>query len=299
MAGLVIFALSSDVVRGSHLGVLVLGVLGALLGCREFARLARVQATEVQLAPMMVVSVALVVSGNLGGESPTSPGILPGSWLITLHQGLDGVPEGTLILGLGLAWVLLAQMFYHATTRFFANVGATVLGMVYLGVVFSLFQRLALLQGSATYYHSASAFPGRGSQLLLVFLAATKLGDVAAYFGGRAFGRHKMAPRISPGKTWEGFAFSFVGAIGGSYLLSWILGSCFAHGPFQGWWQPLVWGLVLGPIGVAGDLAESSMKRDAAMKDSGTALGGFGGFLDIYDALVLAAPVAYVLALVL
>ena len=60
-----------------------------------------------------------------------------------------------------------------------------------------------------------------------------------------------------------------------------------------------MWALVLGPLGVAGDLAESAMKRDAAVKDSGAAVPGFGGFLDILDALILAAPVAYLLALVL
>lgn len=299
MAALVVFALASDVKRESHLGVLVLGIAGALLGCREFARLARVQASEVQLAPMAVVSVLLVLAGNLAGEVDSSRPALPPSVLDDVGRILDRYPVPMLILGLGFAWVLLAQMFYHATTRFFANVGATVLGMVYLGVVFYVIQRLALLEGDAAYYGADHGFAGRGGQLLLLFLATCKLGDVTAYFGGRAFGKHKMVPRISPGKTWEGFVFSFVGAIGGAYLFTWLFTFWFPEGPFNGWWQPFVWGLVLGPFGVAGDLAESCMKRDAAVKDSGNSLGGFGGFLDIYDALVLAAPVAYCLALVL
>ena len=143
----------------------------------------------------------------------------------------------------------------------------------------------------------ASAY--RGTQLVLLFLATVKMGDIGAYFGGRTFGKHKMSPRISPGKTWEGFAFSFVGAIGGAYLFTWGLTATCAHAPFDGWWQPLVWALVLGPLGVAGDLAESAMKRDAAVKDSSNVVPGFGGFLDILDAVILAAPVAYLLALVL
>src|SRR4051812_7002633 len=78
MAALVTFALASDVARSSHIGVLVLGIAGALLGCREFARLARVQATEVQLAPMAVVSVLLVIVGNVAGELWSSqPAISP------------------------------------------------------------------------------------------------------------------------------------------------------------------------------------------------------------------------------
>jgi phosphatidate cytidylyltransferase len=299
MGGLVLFALCSDIARKSHYGVLALGIIGAALGCREFARLARVQATEVQLLPMTVVSVLLVVVGNITGELGSSrPAMSRGALDILRDLVLSG-QVAMVILGLGLAWVLLAQMFYHATTRFFSNVGATVLGMVYLGVIFHLIQRLALMEGTAEYYGFGGDFAGRGGQLLLLFLAATKFGDITAYFGGRAFGKHKMVPKISPGKTWEGFAFSFIGAIGGTYLFAWILGGYFPHGPFNGWWQPFVWGLVLGPFGVAGDLAESSMKRDAAVKDSGSSLGGFGGFLDIYDALVVAAPVAYLLALVL
>jgi phosphatidate cytidylyltransferase len=292
MGGLVLVAVGWDIARGSHWGVLVLGIAGAVMGCREFARLARVQAGEVQFLPMTVISVLLVVAGNLCGRGGAAPVELPPGLL-------DGTALTALILGVGLAWTMLAQMLQHATTRFFSNVGATIFGMVYLGVIFNLIERLALLEGSAAYYGSPAPFPGRGGELLLLFLATTKLGDVAAYFGGRAFGRHRMAPLISPGKTWEGFAFSFVGAVGGAYLFAWICTLLMPHGPFRGWWQPLAWGLALGPFGVAGDLAESCMKRDAAMKDSGTSMGGFGGFLDIFDALVVAAPIAYLLALAL
>ncbi|MBA2481880.1 MAG: phosphatidate cytidylyltransferase [Planctomycetes bacterium] len=299
MSGLVIFAIASDVLRQSHLGVLILGIAGAVLGCLEFARLARVQATEVQSAPMIVVSVLLVLVGHLSGELRSSNPALSSTFLAHIDHLLTTKPVTMLIMGLGLAWVLLAQMFHHATTRFFSNVGATVLGMVYMGVVFHLLQRLALLEGTAEYYGTGDDYSGRGGQLVMLFLASCKLGDVTAYFGGKTFGRHKMVPKISPAKTWEGFFCSFIGAIGGAYLFAWLFTVYFPHGPFNGWWQPLVWGLILGPFGVAGDLAESCMKRDAAMKDSGKSLGGFGGFLDIYDALVLAAPVAYLLALVL
>jgi len=299
MSALVILAVCSDIQRHSHLGVLLLGVVGVVLGCREYARLARVHAPQVQLLPMIIVSVLLTIVGSQGAAI----GQQLGTWLPGLGSDLGSppvlAPLTALLLGLGMAWVMLNQMARHGAQDFFANVGATMLGMVYLGVVFQVLMQLVALDGSRAYYHSLTGFDGRGGLLVLVFLGSTKLGDVAAYFGGRAFGRHKMAPSISPGKTWEGFAFSFVGAIGGAYLMSWILSRFYPHGPFNGWWQPFVWGLVLGPFGVGGDLAESCMKRDAAMKDSGTAMGGFGGFLDIYDALVLAAPVAYVLALVL
>jgi phosphatidate cytidylyltransferase len=143
------------------------------------------------------------------------------------------------------------------------------------------------------------ANPDRGTELVLLFLAATKLGDVGAYFGGRAFGRRKLAPGISPGKTWEGFYCSLAGSVIGVYGFQALLIALGAPHPFGAWWAPTVWALCLGPLGVAGDLAESCMKRAAAVKDSGTALPGFGGFLDILDALILAAPLAVLLALIL
>jgi phosphatidate cytidylyltransferase len=157
---------------------------------------------------------------------------------------------------------------------------------------------LAMVHGADGYYGDGD-YANRGNQLLLCFITSCKLGDVTAYFGGRAFGRHKMTPRVSPGKTWEGFAFSFLGAIGGAYLVTWIFTATCAHGPFNGWWQPLVWGLIIGPLGVVGDLAESCMKRQAEVKDSGASLPGFGGWLDVFDALILAAPAAYLLSLLL
>jgi phosphatidate cytidylyltransferase len=280
MAGLVIGAIAHDLIRGSHWGILVLGIVAGIAGSIEFTKLARAHATHARLAPLVVVVVALVLVAQLslllGPDTAARAGQLP---LIPL------------ILGFGLLWTVLAQMFRYATDNFFANVGSTLFGMIYLGISLHLLQQLALVEGPGNTY--------RGTQLFLLFLAAVKLGDVGAYFGGRAFGRHKMSPRISPGKTWEGFAFSFVGAVGGTYLFAWFLALTCAYQPFDAWWKPLVWALVLGPLGVAGDLAESAMKRDAAVKDSGASVPGFGGFLDILDALILAAPIAYLLALVL
>ena len=278
-----------DLMRESHQALLALGLVGMAAGCREFARLARQSvAAEVQLAPMMTIGLLMVLEAHLHRTFTISP---DHPWLFAFLFRAPEEPVITLLLAVGLLWVVLVQMLRHATERFFANVGATMLGMLYLGVALNLLERLALLDTPQNF--------NRGTQLILLFLAATKLGDVAAFFGGRALGRHKMAPRISPGKTWEGFACSFVGSISGVYLFQWLLGAFGPHAPFDAWWKPAVWALILGPLGVAGDLAESCMKRDAAVKDSGASLPGFGGFLDILDALILAAPLAYLLALVL
>lgn len=274
-----------DVLAGSRWGILVLGLVAVVLGAREFVRLARVHAARVRLAPMAAISGLLVVEAHLhqGGVWRT---LDP-----ELCALLDPLPLVPLLLGAGLLWSTLAQMASRfPTERFFANVGGSLFGMFYLGLSFNMLERLALL-----------AAPGngeRGLQLVVCFLAAVKCGDIAAFFGGTACGRHKLCPAISPGKTWEGFAFSLAGSVGGTYGVA----ALFAAGgaaPFTAWWQPLAWGLILGPLGAAGDLAESCMKRDAAMKDSGRGAPGFGGYLDLLDAVILAAPVAFLLALAL
>lgn len=275
-AGLVTAVIAIDLTSGTHYGIAALGVLAVTLGSREYVRLARSLAPDLRLAPVLVANLVVVL---LPIWSPLANSERPG---LTLLGGGDAV---AVVIGLALCWALLEQMFRRGPDGIFAHVGATTLGIAYLGIPFLLLHRLGELPA--------------GGQLLLVFIAAVKLGDVSAFFGGRTFGRHKMCPTISPGKTWEGFAASFVGAIGGSYLFAWLPTTWGSEGPFVGWWQPAVWGLVLGPLGVLGDLAESCLKRAAGAKDSGSSMPGFGGILDILDALIIAAPAAYLLARIL
>ena len=288
MAFVVIGAITHDIIRGSHLGVLVMGILSVIFASREMVKLTQPHAPYVNYLAMMVTSVALVAIAHW--QQPISlPFLHLKDNTNQLHPG--AIPATMLITTLGLLWVVVGHMFRHATEHFITSVGATLLGILYLGGSLHLLQQLALIETTESTY--------RGTQLLLLFIATTKMGDVFAYFGGRAMGKNKMSPRISPGKTWEGFACSFAGAIGGAYLFTWGFSLTCHHQPFNGWWQPAVWGFILGPLGVLGDLAESAMKRDAAVKDSGASVPGFGGVLDILDAIVLGAPVAYLLALLL
>jgi phosphatidate cytidylyltransferase len=124
-----------------------------------------------------------------------------------------------------------------------------------------------------------------GPHLLLFTLVLVWVGDTAAYFVGRGIGRWKMAPEISPNKTWEGAVANFVGAL----LVAVV---------FRYWIKlPLVDLLALAAIGSVagqiGDLFESAWKRSAGVKDSGTILPGHGGMLDRIDALILAAPAVW------
>jgi phosphatidate cytidylyltransferase len=137
--------------------------------------------------------------------------------------------------------------------------------------------------------------PSVGMIALLSLIVIVKLSDSGAYFTGRMLGRHKLAPRLSPGKTVEG-------ALGGlliACLMSWLvfpvlLPRLFTNSVDLGpWWGWVVYAALLTLAGMLGDLAESLLKRDADRKDSSTWLPGLGGVLDILDSIVFAAPVAY------
>jgi phosphatidate cytidylyltransferase len=129
------------------------------------------------------------------------------------------------------------------------------------------------------------------TSLVLMILIVVKATDIGAYFGGRALGRHKLIPWLSPGKTWEGLLCGviFSGIIGA------IFSPHFLHHMPTVWWKGFIISAVLGAIGQVGDLLESMMKRDAEVKDSGKIIPGFGGVLDVIDSPLLAAPFAYLL----
>ncbi len=138
----------------------------------------------------------------------------------------------------------------------------------------------------------------RGPWVVLAAMAIVWIADTAAYFSGRAFGRRKLAPAISPGKTWEGV----YGALAAVALYA-VVVTQFAEGAgyrselsvaAAAIWIAMALGLVL--LSVAGDLFESLLKRHAGVKDSGTILPGHGGVLDRIDALLSAMPAAALLA---
>ncbi len=131
----------------------------------------------------------------------------------------------------------------------------------------------------------------RGVGILFLPIAVTWVGDSAAYFVGRAIGRHKLAPAISPNKTWEGAIAGFAATVGFGVLFvdftrDWV-----------GWelslWQILALGGIVSIAGQLGDLVESRFKRDCGVKDSSNLIPGHGGFLDRIDSLLFAFPVTY------
>jgi phosphatidate cytidylyltransferase len=142
-----------------------------------------------------------------------------------------------------------------------------------------------------------------GPALVIFLMVCVWAGDIAALYIGRAFGKRKLAPRLSPGKTWIGSIASIVGSMLAAGLVVLISNLLLAHGNTvlhisEPVWQSLILAAILNIAAQLGDLLESAIKRGAGVKDSGTLLPGHGGILDRIDALLLAAPVLwYVLLL--
>lgn len=141
--------------------------------------------------------------------------------------------------------------------------------------------------------HGESPFAGFFLLFLMMFMIWGN--DTFAYFGGKLFGRHLMAPHLSPKKTWEGFAFGFLGAAAAFGILFAVYGDASSATMGQLW--PLI--LLVSVFGPIGDLAESKVKRVAGAKDSSNLLPGHGGVWDRFDSALLVAPAVYLYILLL
>jgi CDP-diglyceride synthetase len=184
------------------------------------------------------------------------------------------------LFALGLGLIFLGQMIFSRLEDALRRISCTVLGIAYLGFCGAAILSIRMVFGTAG---------------LIIFLASVKCADIGAYFVGSFYGRHKMIPWLSPGKSWEGF----FGGLGLSAVVSVVLGLLLSSSlaPLP-WWSWAIFGISVGIAGQFGDLCESLLKRSAEVKDSGALVPEFGGVLDIIDSPLLAAPVGYlVLAL--
>jgi len=232
------------------------------------------------LFALVAVAGAVAVHEFVVMARPLAP-LAPAAYVGVLLALLGAERGGLLWMLAGFLSTLLVAFALNtlAKTRppATAAIGATVLAAAWIG--FGLGHIVLLRRMDA--HPQLIAF----TVLLVVFAA-----DTFAYFGGRLFGRHKLAPTLSPGKTWEGFV---VGSLVGIFVAFVAL-----YQDRDGYltiWESLVLGLVVVLVAVAGDLFESMLKRDMQVKDTGRLLGGHGGVLDRIDALLFAAPATYYL----
>jgi phosphatidate cytidylyltransferase len=193
---------------------------------------------------------------------------------------------GAAIVASVAAFVVVGSLMFYSRKKTVEGVvaatGGTLFAFVYLGLLFGFL--LAIRRE-----HSA--------WLVLGVLLITKSCDIGAYFTGRALGRHKLIPWLSPGKTWEGLAggvalATVLGVVGAWFSQQTTLGAGYEL------WQGAVLGAILALVGQLGDLLASLLKRDAGIKDSSNVLPGFGGVLDVIDSPLLAGPAAFWLLVV-
>jgi phosphatidate cytidylyltransferase len=172
------------------------------------------------------------------------------------------------------------QFLSKSNTKGILAISTTLFGLLYVPWLLNFMQKI--------YF-----FPGledQGKFYVLYFIVVTKFSDSGAYLVGSLIGRHKMIPRISPGKTWEGFGGAIVVSTGASIAFAGLAGARLAGMTLT---HAIVLGIILSTSAVVGDLIESIFKREAGVKDSGRFFPGIGGILDLLDSLLFNAPLMY------
>lgn len=212
---------------------------------------------------LMVVTF-LHVTGNLGiHDTPSRVNDFETSILIVFVLGL-----------------CVRQFVSKSNTAGILAISTTLFGLMYVPWLLNFIQKI-------------NFFPGindHGKYYVLYFILVTKFSDTGAYAIGSLIGRHKMIPRISPAKTWEGFAGAILVATGASLVYTHFLADKMdGMTPLHA----VILGVMLSCSAVIGDLIESLFKREAGVKDSGNFFPGIGGILDLLDSLLFNAPIMY------
>ena len=246
------------VIWGGFPYLTILVALAALWGMYEFNGLARGTGAVTALAPGMLLTLLFVLNGQLAEDQASAvPFLIAASFGVPLLW--NAVQPGRSVRGFVRNWLLAAA------------------GPLYVGLLLS--HALMLREAGDLLYD------GRNWLLFAVF--TTFATDSGAYFVGKGVGRHRMAPSISPAKTWEGAAGGLAGAVGVAVAVRAIFDL------EAGVLEVALLGLGLGVAAQVGDLVESVLKRRAGAKDAGALIPGHGGLLDRMDSLLVTIPVTY------
>jgi phosphatidate cytidylyltransferase len=267
-----IILLAADLFGGVLGWAVVIAVLAALCAS-EFYQVMRTEhhrANEVfgvLASAIMPIAAAIYATRVATGTPGLAAGASSASELGAV--GLTAVVGGLILAA--LVWNIAFRRVKGTDTA------TTVFGAMYAGFTLS---HLVLVRALDS-----------GAEIIVIILASVWAMDVFAYFVGSAFGTHRLAPHISPKKTWEGFAAGMVGTVA-----AWTIGWYLIHTSLPLWWF-VVTGIVVAIAALLGDLAESRLKREMNVKDSGRLLPGHGGFLDRFDSLIVVSVVVYYLLL--
>lgn len=248
----------------------------ACLGQLEFYSMCRQAGVSVFRIPGMVAGVALIaVTFFTIGPSPESMA--------------NAYRWEQVVLVAGLLAILLRQLPYGTDGKPLASISCSLLGIFYIAYTLNFFTRLVFRWDEAM---SGVGIGITGCRLVLYLVLVVKITDVGAYFTGRFLGRHKAFPVLSPKKTWEGVAGGVVAAVLASVIF--VLAVNGSFGAIRiGLPHAVILGLLLSSAGIVGDLFESLIKRASGVKDSGSAVPGMGGVLDVLDSLLFGTPILY------
>ncbi len=255
--GVGLFAAVVATLEWFHWGFVVMVAAALALGSIEVSRALKRVGMNAATVPIVVGAIAIVTGSYLAGSLP-SAGIPSNTWLL--------VSTGLTVLT-ALIWRMPG-----GADGFVRDAAASLFIIAYVPLLGSF---VPLLLASP-----------QGGRQVVVYMLCVLASDIGGFVVGVLAGRHQMAPRISPKKTWEGFA----GSIGFGMIIG-VLGVTLLLG--APWWVGLMLGALLVAFGTAGDLVESLIKRDVGIKDMSHFLPGHGGVMDRLDSLLLAAPVAW------
>jgi phosphatidate cytidylyltransferase len=264
----------------------LLGTIVVLLALHEFYRMCE----AVGMTPFRMYGAAtcVILTVCLWFSLPGTIERFGGPWW-ALRIRDDLVPLGLLAAVLGSFWL---QATKRDNAKAFESISTTLLGVLYCWFLLSFLMRLRHI--GADGRPGGPDWPGFGTRLVIACIAVSKVSDIGAFFIGRWLGRHKLITRISPNKTWEG---AWAG-LASSVVASIVVGQLVLPAAMDVW-RLVVFGVFVGGMGQFGDLAESLLKRAGGIKDAGTLIPGFGGTLDLIDSLMISAPVAYFLSLLM
>ena len=190
----------------------------------------------------------------------------------------------TVFLILFVLGLCVRQFVAQSNTSGILAISTTLFGLMYVPWLLNFLQKINFFR-----FHEGSPV-NAGTWYVIYFIVVTKFSDTGAYAVGSLIGKHKMIPRVSPGKTWEGFGGAIAVSTGASLLFAQLAGERL---PGMTWPHAVVLGVILSTAAVVGDLIESIFKREAGVKDSGNFFPGIGGILDLLDSLLFNAPIMY------
>ena len=224
---------------------------------------------------------------NTGVKPRIGAGLTAGIVMYTVSTIIAaGLVTGKAYLVL-VPFILLIMLLelYSNQERPFDNLAHTFFPLIYTALPFSMFPFLAFHQAGfdSLLAHPALSF---SPAIVLGFFLLLWTNDTGAYLSGITLGKHKLFERISPKKTWEGFAGGLIFTVAVAWLFSGMLGTLSA----TGW---MIVAVIISVSGTYGDLIESMLKRSAGVKDSGSIMPGHGGFLDRFDSVIISFPLVY------